>query len=216
MTAQELVIEPPIKGHWTIYNPPGHPHLAFDFLAVDDHKSLYSKGNFLRHLVSFIQVEDTHTWSRPVFSPVDGVVVESHGTENDCKRISFIYDLFSLLINKPKVADGFGAFGGNHVMIRAEDIFVLLCHLRQGSLQVGKGDVVKVGRKIGEVGNSGSSIQPHLHLQVMSNDQYFPLFVNLLPFKFNRGKIKQGGGWETKQNFELKNRAHYLFESENA
>ena len=101
-------------------------------------------------------------------------------------------------------------------MIRAGDVFVLLCHLRQGSLKVGKGDVVKAGQQVGEIGNSGSSIQPHLHLQVMRNDQYFPLFGNLLPFKFSKGKLKQSGGWTTQHNFELKNRGHYLFEGKNA
>ena len=122
----------------------------------------------------------------------------------------------SLLINKPKVVYGFGAFGGNHIMIRAGDIFVLLYHLKQGSAKVRKGDSVRVGQQIGEVGNSGSSIQPHLHLQVMSNDQYFPLFANLLPFKFSQGKLKQDGSWRLRKEFELKNKMHYLFESEDA
>lgn len=216
MRSQELVIAPPIRGHWAIYNPPGHPRLAYDFLAVDERKSLYNKGSFLKHLVSFIPVDDTRAWSQPVFSPVDGVVVESHDGENDRKKISFIYDLFSLLIHKPKVSDGFGAFGGNHVMIQAGNVFVLLCHLRHGSLTVEKGDVVKAGQQVGEIGNSGSSIQPHLHLQVMSSDQYFPLFANLLPFKLSKGKLKRGRGWSTQQNFDLKNKGHYLFENEGA
>ena len=216
MSADELVIEPPIRGYWAIYNPPGHPPLAFDFLAVDEHQSLYKKGNFLRHLFSFIPVEDTHTWSSPVFSPIDGVVIASHDIENDRTKISFIYDLLSLLINKPKVSDGFGAFGGNHVMIRSGDIYVLLCHLRKGSSKVRKGDVVRVGQQVAEIGNSGSSIQPHLHIQVMSNDRYFPLFANLLPFRFSKGKLKQGEDWNAQRNFELKNRGHYVFENEHA
>lgn len=90
MCPQELVIEPPLRGQWAIYNPPGHPSLAYDFLAVDENKSLYSKGNFLRHLISLIPVEDTLSWSRPVFSPVDGVIVASHDIEEDRKKISFI------------------------------------------------------------------------------------------------------------------------------
>lgn len=215
MNTEELVIEPPITGHWAIYNPPGHPALAFDFLAVDENKSLYRNGSFLRHLVSFIPVEDTHTWSRPVFSPVDGVVVASHDTESDRKKISFVYDLVSLVIKKPKVQDGFGAFGGNHIMIRSGDIFVLLCHLKKGSSRVKKGDHVKVGQHIAEIGNSGSSIQPHLHLQVMSDEHYFPLFANLLPFKFSKGKLKHGDSWTSQSNFQLKNKGHYVFEGKN-
>lgn len=130
MSSPDVVIDPPVRGYWAIYNPPGHPVLAYDFLAVDADKSLYNRGNFLRHLVSFISVEDTFTWSRPVFSPVNGVVVASYDHEDDRKKISFIYDLVSLLMNKPKVSEGFGAFGGNHIMINSSDFYVLLCHLK--------------------------------------------------------------------------------------
>jgi hypothetical protein len=112
MREHNIVIDPPVKGNWVIYNPPGHADLAFDFLAADENRSLYSRGGFLRHLVSFIPVEDTYTWSSPVFSPVDGVVAASHDTEDDRKKISFAYDLISLMINKPKESDGFGPFGG--------------------------------------------------------------------------------------------------------
>jgi murein DD-endopeptidase MepM/ murein hydrolase activator NlpD len=212
MHAQSIVIDPPVRGIWAIYNPPGHPVLAFDFLAADKDKLLYRKGGFFRHLLSFIPAEDTLTWSCPVFSPVDGIVVASHDTEDDRTKISFAYDLISLLINKPKVADGFGAFGGNHIMICAGEFHVLLCHLKKGSAKVKEGDAVNAGEQIGEVGNSGSSIQPHLHIQVMSNDRYFPLFANLLPFRFSRGNVNQDVNWLKQENFELKNRAHYSFD----
>lgn len=212
MDTQPIVIEPPIKGNWTIYNPPGHPVQAYDFLAVDENKSLYKKGSFLKHLISFIPVEDTYAWSSPVYSPVDGVVVSCLDGKTDRKNISFLYDLIKLLINKPKVSEGFGAFGGNNIMIQAENVFVLLCHLRNGSLLVEKGDTVTVGQKIGEVGNSGSSIQPHLHIQVMHNDRYFPLFENLVTFYFSDGKLKQGKEWVPQHDFQLTNKAHYLFD----
>lgn len=32
---------------------------------------------------------------------------------------------------------------------------------------------------LGKVGNSGSSLQPHLHFQVMNSPDHFPLFKNL-------------------------------------
>lgn len=98
-------------------------------------------------------------------------------------------------------------------MIKAGDFYVLLCHLKNGSVSVEKGDAVKIGQQLAETGNSGSSIQPHLHVQVMNNDQYFPLFKNLLPFKISSGKIKQGDAWVTQENITLENKMHYLFES---
>ena len=212
LCANDIVIHPPVRGYWATYNPPGHPALAFDFLAEDEHMSLYRKGGFARHLISFISVEDTFTWSRPVFSPVDGVVVACVDDVDDRKRICFTYDLVSLLVTKRNASEGFEAFGGNHIMIRAGDFYVLLCHLKNGAATVHRDDSVKIGQQIGEVGNSGSSIQPHLHIQVMSNDQYFPLFANLLPFRFDAGKVKRNGGWLASSSVRLENRGHYSFE----
>jgi hypothetical protein len=205
------IIESPIRGEWAIFNPPGHPKLAYDFLAVDKNKSPYLNGSFARHLFSFISVESTYTWSKDIYSPVDGTVEESHDGELDRLKISFIYDLFRLLINKPKEAGGFGPFGGNHVMIKADGYYLLLCHLKKDSILVKKGEVIQAGQKIGEAGNSGSSIQPHLHIQAMNNNQYFPLFKNLLPFKIRTGKVKKDGGWEDRKNIELTNGGHYEF-----
>ena len=212
MDASECIISPPIRGQWAIFNPPGHPELAFDFLAVDNNKSPYLRGGFTRHLFSFVSVSDTYTWSRPVLSPVKGEVVASHDGEPDRMKICFTFDLIRLLLNKPKVSDGFGAFGGNHVMIKYGDYYVLLCHLKNGSLSVTEGDRVETGIKIAEVGNSGASIQPHLHIQVMRNSQYFPLFENLVAFKFSKGKIKENMQFRPIEYIGLESGNHYEFD----
>jgi murein DD-endopeptidase MepM/ murein hydrolase activator NlpD len=52
------------------------------------------------------------------------------------------------------------------VVIAMDDgAFVLLAHLRQGSLTVQVGDRVAVGDAVGSCGNSGNSTEPHVHLQ---------------------------------------------------
>jgi len=211
MPSHDLLIAPPVSGSWAVYNPPGHPPLAFDLLAVDARKSLYREGGFLRHLVTVIPVEDTYTWAEPVFSPVAAEVVACHDAEQDRREISFARDLLTLLRHRPRVADGFRAFGGNHILLRAGDVYVLLCHLRQGSARVRAGDAVTVGQPLAEVGNSGASLQPHLHLQVMRTAEYFPLFANLLPFKIDRGAQKHGGDWVAQEPLTLENRGHYFF-----
>lgn len=53
---------------------------------------------------------------------------------------------------------------GNFVAINCGDFFVILAHLRQGGVRVRQGDVVAVGDVLGEIGNSGNSSEPHLHI----------------------------------------------------
>ena len=91
-------------------------------------------------------------WERSLHAPCDGRVVH---TVND-------------------VADN-PAFGsdrpygvGNHVVIRRGDgVYVVLGHLRQGSVALSPGAEVRAGEEIGRVGNSGWTERPHLHMQAM-------------------------------------------------
>ncbi|NNU80124.1 M23 family metallopeptidase [Halovulum dunhuangense] len=53
---------------------------------------------------------------------------------------------------------------GNHVILRCADAEIVLAHMRQGSLRVAPGDAVRVGAALGQVGNSGASTEPHLHI----------------------------------------------------
>ncbi|WP_447248525.1 M23 family metallopeptidase [Meridianimarinicoccus sp. RP-17] len=53
---------------------------------------------------------------------------------------------------------------GNHVILRCGDAEIVFAHMRQDSLGIAPGDVVSVGDVLGEVGNSGASSEPHLHI----------------------------------------------------
>lgn len=53
---------------------------------------------------------------------------------------------------------------GNYVLLGCGETGVLLAHLMQSSLSVKPGDQVQVGARLGRVGNSGLSPEPHLHL----------------------------------------------------
>ncbi len=53
---------------------------------------------------------------------------------------------------------------GNHVLLQCEDVQVLLGHMRRGSVTVRMGQLVRAGQRLGEVGNSGNSDVPHLHI----------------------------------------------------
>ncbi|GMV40566.1 MAG: hypothetical protein AMXMBFR64_22820 [Myxococcales bacterium] len=57
-----------------------------------------------------------------------------------------------------------GGYCGNFVRIQhADGSRTLYCHMRNGSIAVGKGQGVSCGQKIGESASSGSSTGPHLH-----------------------------------------------------
>jgi hypothetical protein len=208
MNNAELVIDPPLRGEWAILNPPGHPKLAFDFLATKGRKLPYRGATFLRHLLGSISVDATYAWGQPVSAPLDGIVVACGDGAPDRERISMIRDLVALLVFPPKPGSPFSAYGGNYVVIKCGNVYPLLAHLRCGSVRVKVGDNVRAGDKLGEVGNSGSSIQPHLHFQVMSNEDPFPLFENLLPFKLRQLRKKIGGEWIGASNVELSNGDH--------
>jgi murein DD-endopeptidase MepM/ murein hydrolase activator NlpD len=53
---------------------------------------------------------------------------------------------------------------GNHVILRCGTAEIVLAHMRQGSVALAPGDTVAVGVRLGEVGNSGASTEPHLHI----------------------------------------------------
>lgn len=53
---------------------------------------------------------------------------------------------------------------GNHVLVECGDFAVLVAHLRQSSVLVSANDHVETGQKLGEVGNSGQTFEPHLHI----------------------------------------------------
>jgi murein DD-endopeptidase MepM/ murein hydrolase activator NlpD len=79
--------------------------------------------------------------------------------------------------------------GGNHVYIKIDKTgtYLLLNHLKKGSVLVKTGDHVSEGDIIGRVGNSGTTSEPHLHIQHQRQDPtkiIYPIFAEGLPLYF--------------------------------
>ena len=87
---QEIVLDPPLRGEWAILNPPGHPRLAFDFLATKGTRLPYAGTAVLPHVLGSIGVGTTYAWRQPVFAPLDGVVVACSDGAPDRERISMV------------------------------------------------------------------------------------------------------------------------------
>lgn len=166
-TGNAPLLHLPVEGTWRLIRSPGHEQFAFDLVAVDEALRRTMTRSRLQHLLGRTHVEDTFSWNRPVLAPVDGTVVQTTNDVPDRERLSLLRDLWSLVFSRPEVdPDDISPTAGNHVIIRGDDFYVFLAHLKQGSVPVQAGDEVDTGQVIGRVGNSGSSLMPHVHLQL--------------------------------------------------
>jgi hypothetical protein len=137
-------------------------------------------------------------FGRPVTAPADGVVVAASGWQRDhWSRDSWpalVYLLVEGMVFRSilsVLALSAGRFViGNHVVLDLGDgVHAVFAHLRRGSVKVRKGDRIKAGDLLGEVGNSGNSSEPHLHFHLMDGPR--PLTASGLPFAI---AYEQDGG----------------------
>jgi hypothetical protein len=79
------------------------------------------------------------------------------------------------------------ADGNSVVLDLGKSRYALYAHMQPGSIKVHRGDRVKRGQVIGLVGNSGNSVAPHLHFQVMNGQ--LSLAANGLPYEIDSFKV---------------------------
>lgn len=144
---------------------------AIDFVGVDDRHRTAPLRDW-RTLLATEPPDRFFAYGRPILAPADGVVIEAHDGERDhVARRSQLALVPYALGQASRLRRGASAVAGNYLIIAHRDsrAFVVLVHLRAGSMRVAVGDEVAVGQQIGECGNSGNSTQPHVHVQVMDS-----------------------------------------------
>lgn len=68
----------------------------------------------------------------------------------------------------------FEKLAGNHVVIKMRGgLSAVYAHPKPGSVRVKVGDKVKAGEVIGELGNTGASLAPHLHFYIVNGTDTF-------------------------------------------
>jgi hypothetical protein len=95
--------------------------------------------------------KDYPVFGEKLYSPVSGTVVKAVNDVPDNRPFSGNYPYNT----------------GNTVIVKRDDYYLLLGHLRYGSVSVRQGDGIEAGDYIGDAGNSGMSERPHLHMQMM-------------------------------------------------
>jgi len=87
---------------------------------------------------------------------------------------------------------------GNGVVIKHEEGWeTQYCHLKKGSVNVQKGELISQGEKIGEVGYSGLAQFAHLHLTIRYNGELIDPFTgNIIGASCSVSQKLDGGLWD--------------------
>ena len=194
MTSDGVVLDLPFRGTWlTRHSParrvPSHgTHLfattyAVDFIAVRGRRTATTWD--WRTLAGTESPDRFFGFGQAIVAPATGTVVSVHDGEpdHDAAR-SQPARLSYALTQASRARGGAGALAGNHVILELPDhaAFVVVAHLRVGSLRVEEGDAVTSGQRLGDCGNSGNSTQPHVHVQAMDSED--PFTARGLPLSF--------------------------------
>ena len=137
-SASPIILQPPFEDRW--YVAAGGPDPRHnDHAAVSDQYFAY---DFLR--------EEGDAWDQPILAPCDGMIVHVENRRDDAP---------------PGRSSRDRAFPlGNYVSIQTPRGYVILAHLKQGSVDVRVGDTIRAGTPVARCGNSGNSRRAHLHL----------------------------------------------------
>lgn len=144
---------------------------GYDFAIERDGKRFEGTGKNL---------EDYYCFGEPVLAANSGKVVTVVSGEPDTNP------------GEPTAT----AVLGNHVVLEVgPNEYLYYVHLKQHSPTVVEGAAVEKGQKLGECGNSGRSVEPHLHVH-LQNSLKFP-FSESLPLRFSNyeadGKFVERG-----------------------
>lgn len=75
---------------------------------------------------------------------------------------------------------------GNYVVLGCAGAEILMAHLKRGSIRVAAGEVVAVQQPLAEIGNSGNSLEPHLHMDAKQDGVAIGLMFDGRPMSVNR------------------------------
>lgn len=153
-----VTIDSPLAGEWYVGHGGNAELVNYHHIAANQRDALdivRLRGN-TTHIGAGRNVEDYYAFGEPILAPGEGMVTQASDELRDEPIGSINLDHLegnSLIVD----------IGGGR--------YVVLAHLRQHSLRVAVGDHVRSGQPVAQVGNSGNSDQPHLHLQIQNRPQ---------------------------------------------
>lgn len=136
-----------------------------------------------------LDVRSYHAYGQKVLAVADGVVFDARDGLPD---------------NIPRTPAGFTPAlpvtidnaAGNFVVVRhGPGQFAFYAHLKPGSVRARKGERVRRGQLLGQIGNSGDARDPHLHFQLTTTPHVMD--SEGLPYVLDRYKVQSSeGSWQ--------------------
>ena len=148
-----------LNHHWVVAGQRG----AFDLVRL----SVWGRSR-----AGFVHPtdDDFHAFGVTITSPCDGRIV-------------------SVVDGVPDGVPDTRRPAGNHVVIDTGTERIVLAHMRVGTVAVSDGDVVRTGDRLGEVGNSGNSSEPHLHIHAERDGRPLRLVFTDVTGRIGKGSV---------------------------
>jgi hypothetical protein len=190
-----VVLDSPVRGDWFVASG-GRSALT------NHHYVTFPQESHAIDLVKLGENQQTHTarslssyagFGEGVYAPAPGRIIDVRKSSPDAP-----IGEKGMLANQ-LVID----IGGNR--------FVVMAHLKQNSVRVEVGDRVQRGQQLAQVGNSGESDEPHLHMHVQNRPyDYTGNSDNLFtyPMTFRDANVTPSGIWPHADAGELRSGDH--------
>ncbi|MDI6103164.1 M23 family metallopeptidase [Actinoplanes sp. NEAU-A12] len=171
-------LAPPVHGRWVALNSPGtavpsHGVRAYgQTYAVDLLRPSPGAPATIGWSLRTRPPESYPCFGAPVLAMAPGTVIRATDTQRDHRsRDTWPALLWMMTVEAfARELAGVSRILGNHVIVEHDDgTWAAYAHLRHGSAQVRPGDRVTAGRQLAEVGNTGNTSEPHLHVQLMDD-----------------------------------------------
>lgn len=201
---QPVLLLLPFLGTWIVENSPArripsHGTYAFgashaiDFVKVRQGRTAPVRD--WRTVLTVEPVDRFYAFGQTIIAPAGGRVVSTEdGVPDLVARRSPLARLPYALTQASRARQGARGLAGNHIILDLGDggPYLVVAHLRRGTVAVRPEEAVVAGQLLGGCGNSGNSTQPHVHLQVM--DRLDPFAATGVPIAFQNYRVRHRDG----------------------
>ncbi|RZS64572.1 peptidase M23-like protein [Agromyces ramosus] len=207
-----VIVEFPLRGeNWMAVTTPAHrvpshgtdmlgQRYAYDFLIVDRRKGVhFHPASSLRGELVGGRTRESYAWGATIHAPFDAEVVRAVDGMPERGWIHPARELANMIKNAVTFSpEKLPSILGNHVILRAGDVYAALVHMAPGTVAVADGQRVRVGDVLGRVGHTGNSTSPHLHFQLM--DSADPMTAQGIACAFRAYEVERDGEWVRVEN----------------